>query len=601
MQENYKSLADFCFGKRIYSVLSNNNKIKYFEKINGEYVMPITSFNLFDNEGKSLTHVNQHFFMNELVDRLNNAFKKGIFVNDLECIDYLNDLISKMSNDVNLKKLFKGSNLKEINEENFELNKKEIVNYLDTFRFDTFVNYNNVSIFNGSIDKKNEGFNLETPYGLSEKLNNNFNFSSDLQKADIKSIGSSDNFIDVGSVNESDVQEVNPSNNSLVDSFNQVENNNVVESKDNINNVFGNNSDVFDFSSYKIEDNIESVDSNDYFNVLKNDSQSNTQEVIQNNNEINDAINLFEGNNVSSEVVLANPFENNNIIEPIKNIDLEKASANLFGVNNVVESDNNVVSNNGSDSVTQVENNSVINNNDVVDNNVLDMVNPFEANNYIQNNDVTSETVSSNLFDVNNVNVNNNIVNNNDDLTNSIGVNNVVESNNNVVDNNIIQTNNVTSEAISSNLFDVNNVNMNNNIVNNNDDLTNSIGVNNVVESNNNVNANSNLSYIDQVKSRIENNNPQFGAIANSSLNNLNNITFGNEMGKDNFVVSSTQNNEVISDIDSLPEIDSVSNEVIEDKKVEKKKKGKGGIILTFIIVVLILAIAFMVVYNYVL
>ena len=546
MQENYKSLADFCFGKRIYSVLSNNNKIKYFEKINGEYVMPITSFNLFDNEGKSLTHVNQHFFMKELVDRLNNAFKKGIFVNDLECIDYLNDLISKISNDVNLKKLFKGSNLKEINVENFEQNKKEIVNYLDKFRFDTFVNYNNVSIFNGSIDKKNEGFNLETPYGLSEELNNNFNFSSDLQKADIKSIGSSDNFIDVDSVNESDVQEVNSSNNSLVDSFNQVENNNVVESKDNINNVFGNNGDVFDFSSYKIEDNIESVDSNDYFNVLKNDSQSNAQEVIQNNNEINDAINLFEGNNVSSEVVLANPFENNNIIEPIRNIDSEKASANLFGVNNVVESDNNVASNNSSDSVNQVENNNVINNNDVVDNNVLDMVNPFEANNFIQNNDVTSETVSSNLFDVNNVNVNNNIVNNNDDLTN---------------------------------LF----------------------GVNNVVESNNNVNANSNLSYIDQVKSRIENNNPQFGAIANSSLNNLNNITFGNEMGKDNFVVSSTQNNEVISDIDSLPEIDSVSNEVIEDKKVEKKKKGKGGIILTFIIVVLILAIVFMVVYNYVL
>ena len=63
MKENYINLCTFNFGKRNYVVMKNNSKIMYFESVNGKYVMPIISFNLYDNEGKSLTVVNQHFFM----------------------------------------------------------------------------------------------------------------------------------------------------------------------------------------------------------------------------------------------------------------------------------------------------------------------------------------------------------------------------------------------------------------------------------------------------------------------------------------------------------------------------------------------------------
>ena len=84
MKENYSELCSFNFGKRCYVVIKNSNKVIYFERVNDKYVMPITSFDLYDNEGKSMTLVNEHFFMNQLVSRINIALGKGYFVNDVE-------------------------------------------------------------------------------------------------------------------------------------------------------------------------------------------------------------------------------------------------------------------------------------------------------------------------------------------------------------------------------------------------------------------------------------------------------------------------------------------------------------------------------------
>lgn len=153
MRDNYINLETIKYGKHEYTILKNNDKILYFELVNGKYELPISSFELFDNEGKSLTSVNQHFFMNQLISRINIACKKGIFVSNEEVIDYLRRIKSESENDIQLRKLFKGVLMPEIDEENFEKNKKELLRYLDRFKFDTFVNYNNVSIFNGSLEK----------------------------------------------------------------------------------------------------------------------------------------------------------------------------------------------------------------------------------------------------------------------------------------------------------------------------------------------------------------------------------------------------------------------------------------------------------------
>jgi hypothetical protein len=147
----------FNFGKRSYSIMKNGDKVLYFEVVDGKYVMPITSFSLYDNEGKSLTVVNQHFFMNQLINRLNVAFKKGYFSDDNDIMSYLNDMKNKIERDVELNKLFKGSLMTEIDEFNFEQNKRKILEYLDRFKFDTFINYNNVSIFSGSLEKNPSG------------------------------------------------------------------------------------------------------------------------------------------------------------------------------------------------------------------------------------------------------------------------------------------------------------------------------------------------------------------------------------------------------------------------------------------------------------
>lgn len=145
----------------MYTVMKNNDKVLYFEVVNNKYVQPISSFNLYDNEGKSLTSVNEHFFMNQLVNRINVACKKGIFISDQEIVDFLNK-VKASCEDLELKKLFKGSYMTEINEFNFENNKRNIVRYLDKFKFDTFVDYNNVSVFSGSLEKSPSVASVET-------------------------------------------------------------------------------------------------------------------------------------------------------------------------------------------------------------------------------------------------------------------------------------------------------------------------------------------------------------------------------------------------------------------------------------------------------
>lgn len=152
MRDNYVKLIDFVFGKYTYTVMKNNDKVMYFEVVNNKYVLPVDSFNLYDNEGKSLTSVNEHFFMNQLVNRINNFCRKGILISDQEIVEYL-EKIKSSSGDPELKKLFKGSNMKQIDEFNFEDNKRNLIRYLDKFKYDSFVDYNNVSIFDGSLEK----------------------------------------------------------------------------------------------------------------------------------------------------------------------------------------------------------------------------------------------------------------------------------------------------------------------------------------------------------------------------------------------------------------------------------------------------------------
>ena len=54
MRENYSNLCVLNLGKHCYSIMKNNDKVMYFENVNGKYVMPITSFNLYDNETRNL-------------------------------------------------------------------------------------------------------------------------------------------------------------------------------------------------------------------------------------------------------------------------------------------------------------------------------------------------------------------------------------------------------------------------------------------------------------------------------------------------------------------------------------------------------------------
>ena len=282
MGDNYSNLCIFNFGKRSYSIMKNGDKVLYFEVVDGKYVMPITSFSLYDNEGKSLTVVNQHFFMNQLINRLNVAFKKGYFSDDNDIMSYLNDMKNKIERDVDLNKLFKGSLMPEIDEFNFEQNKRKILEYLDKFKFDTFINYNNVSIFSGSLEKNpsDEALVQEAPVEVPiETVQENVPVVS---------------------------QEVSSEESVVTDA----------PSLDSIEDI----SKAFDFSTTKFNDTNEFVNSNDYFGNVSGASQAPKVEDLSSSmvSSSDYFSQLNSTNNTEAPVQEVSPVEVQEVVAPVE-------------------------------------------------------------------------------------------------------------------------------------------------------------------------------------------------------------------------------------------------------------------------------------------
>lgn len=291
MRDNYIDLCCFNFGKRSYVIMKNNFKIMFFEKVDNKYEMPILSFNLSDNVGKSLTVVNQNFFMSQLINRLNIAFNKGILSKDKEIVEYLNVIKVKAENDIYLKKLFKGSLMKEIDDINFDYNKREIIKYLDNFKIGVFTNYNNVSIFNGSIEK-NSSLNSDSKVVNSDVVSAGSSSSYNIDDFDF----STDRFNDVS---VSNIQVDVPKN--VVQNVENIKSNDVVQSiqeQSAVNNiqeqpvfqpvqeqplvqsvqeqsVVNNVQEQFVVQNNSDVQSENTISSNDYFNSLKSNSGSN--------------------------------------------------------------------------------------------------------------------------------------------------------------------------------------------------------------------------------------------------------------------------------------------------------------------------------------
>ena len=321
MKDNYSKLITFKFGKHTYDVLKEYDKVLYFEVQEDNYIMPIESFNLYDNQGKSLTSVNQHFFMNQLISRINLACKKGIFVSDEEIVDYLTKLKNKIESDSELSGLFKGSLMGDINEENFEKNKKSLLDYLDKNRFDTFVSYNNVSIFNGSLEKEPE---------VSNVLDNN-------AEEVVDSIESNDPLV----VEETPVVEDNIEEVPVVE-----ENNEETVQFDNLDNISVNDEpavDVNDFfgtaqtSNTGYEPDFDMQDSNNSNNMFFDANSENTvqnSEPVLENPELNNVSDTFYGG-------FSEPVASEDVPSNVSYIDEVK---NRIGDNSSVVSDFNSIS-----------------------------------------------------------------------------------------------------------------------------------------------------------------------------------------------------------------------------------------------------------------
>ena len=374
MKDSYSNLCVFNYGKHSYVIMKSSYKIMYFESINGKYVMPITNFNLYDNEGKSLTLVNQHFFMSQLVNRLNVALRKGYFSNEQDIVKYLNNLKSNSENDVNLNKLFKGSFMNEINEKNFESNKREILKYLDKYRFDTFASYNNVSIFDGSLEK-----------GI---VNN----------------------VDDQSVNDDVSLESNDSEkgNDEVVTFDDLE----TESNSHVDNL----GEGFNFDTVKSNDSNEFINSNDYFSSLGNTSSQeqvsndvlfdinsdDTNQVVDDTSvdsvDLSSSVNEFDNSNFQSNANLDNTIfiQGGNFInnEQFNNVEQNVVSQNNIGNEQVNNLNQNIQDNVNNGQFNSVEQNSVSNNN--VQNNDNSFINDV-SNINVSNQQVLNNTVSTNL------------------------------------------------------------------------------------------------------------------------------------------------------------------------------------------------------------
>lgn len=542
MKENYNNLCVFNFGKHCYVIMKSNDKVMYFENVNGKYVMPITNFSLYDNQGKSLTLVNQHFFMNQLINRINIALRKGYFSNDDDIVSYLNDLKKNSESDSNLNGLFKGSLMGEINEDNFENNKRELLKYLDKFRFDTFVNYNNVSIFNGSLEKcesqesnvsvvaddnsQNLDIIEEDVQDNGEQMNNeiideSFEVVDDVQN----NIGSSDNIQDNGVDVIEDISEVN----------------------EVTNNVMENN--MFDFSNVSSNDNNDSVDSSDYFSSLGN---SNSQ--VQNTSEVVSSVN---SNDYFAQ----------------------------FNETNVVPATNQVVDNIG---ISNNQNNLNVEQTSNVGNQVDNINNQIDSVSNVVQNDLNVSTDNSFVDNVG--------VYNNQDSLNAQQVNNIQDVNDftqlsSVVDN---QSNGVQSVDDNYN-FGVSSTapNLENPSFIPNPDFADPFSLSNSLDGNQ---SSVNTSYIDEVKDRL--------STGYDGPSNLNQSQFNNEIGTENLGFSPsnvTLGDSVISDRNDLPELEKISSVPIDENSIDKTdKKGRLGIIIFMIFLVLALGALSFYLYNYV-
>ena len=358
MRDNYIKLIDFIFGKYMYTVMRNNDRILYFEVVNNKYVEPIYSFNLYDNEGKSLTSVNEHFFMNQLVNRINVACKKGIFISDQEIVEYLNKVKSSCG-DPELKKLFKGSYMSEINEFYFENNKRSILRYLDKFKYDTFVDYNNVSIFNGSLEKN----------GNQSVADVNLDVSNE-------------------SVETNDVVNNEPVVESIDDSVESID---VVDDSDSTTT-----SNNIDFMNIPVDNSLgDVVNSSDYFsNQISDNSSQNVEEVIENNDVKNDTSNDMVQDVVEDIIDESSVVSNqNNVVQSVDNV---QQNADLTAPLDF----NSLYSNNGSQLVVQNNEQPVVDNVQNAQQNV-DLTAPLDFNSLYSNNSsqpvVENSVVSDNI------------------------------------------------------------------------------------------------------------------------------------------------------------------------------------------------------------
>lgn len=345
MRESYNDLCVFNFGKRSYIIMKNSIRIMYFERVNGNYEMPIVNFSLYDNVGKSLTVVNQHFFMNQLVNRLNVALKKGIFSNNDELVSFLNDLKSKIENDDYLKKLFKGSLMKEIEENDFENNKREILKYMDSFKFDTFINYNNVSIFNGSLEKEpdEEVSNQIETEEVSNQIENE-KVSNQIENEEVSNEVVSNDMSDQVVDEIVDSEEVTNKVVSEPILFNSTQ---VVQStpqviKENNNEVFKSNDFSFDVIN---NDESQAISSSDYFNFGASLNENISQVSIDNSSQgvINSSVNMVNPQNVVNANIVPNQNNMsyiNEVKERMSNTEISNNDVSEFQPSEVNLNDN---------------------------------------------------------------------------------------------------------------------------------------------------------------------------------------------------------------------------------------------------------------------
>ena len=566
VRDSYNNLCVLNFGKHSYSVIKNNDKVVYFESVNGKYVMPITNFNLYDNQGKSLTSVNHHFFMSQLVNRINVSLSKGYFRNDNELVDYLNNIKVNLEGDSNLKNLFKGSLMGEINEENFEKNKKEILKCLDQYKLDTFVDYNNVSIFNGSLDKTDNSSNSEiTPVSDALMIADEFDFSSNIPSTDnSESVSSAAYF---GSLSNTDIQNkvvsesiVNEENVSNTFDFGNAQSEVVTEPVVNEENV----SNTFDFGNVQSEVVTEPVvnekNVSNAFDFGNAQSEVVTEPVVNEEN----VSNTFDFGNVQSEVVtepvvneknVSNAFDFGNaqsevVTEPVVN---EENVSNTFDFENVQ-----------SEVVTEP----VVNEENV--SNTFDFGN---VQSEVVTEPVAGQQTINNVFGI-------------DSLPNNIETNSVSQPTQSV-ENNVSNQDSIEFNDI---LSDISNSTNNLNIVNNTVDTNNNLNfVNNVEDINSNSNTVPDISqgsYINEVKDRIQS--------GTSIPNDMSSMSFVPNEGVQ-------MNNTIVDNKNDLPELESISNdssEVVSNSN--GGNKNKVGIVVFMFILLALLVVAAYLLYNYV-